>query len=116
MNIATLFYAFKRGDGVGALAYLKLHFDSVAGSGNDRASGMQRMQAAYIDKKNDISENDVRHQYDNMMIAVNDVVNAGASAPDQMMCHLALSENDDEGAAAEWLEPVSETDYTAPIA
>ena len=38
------------------------------------------------------------------------------AAPDQMMCHLALSENDDEGAAAEWFEPVSETDYTAPIA
>ena len=43
------------------------------------------MQASYIDKKNDILENDVRHQYDNMMIAVNDVVNAGAAAPDELM-------------------------------
>ena len=36
--LATSLYTSKRGDGVGALAYLKLHFDYVAGSGNDRAS------------------------------------------------------------------------------
>jgi quercetin dioxygenase-like cupin family protein len=35
------------------------------------------------------------------------------AAPDRMMCHLALSESDDSGAAAEWMEPVSEADYTA---
>jgi len=38
------------------------------------------------------------------------------AASDQMMCHLALSESDYTGAAAKWLEPVSEADYTAPIA
>ncbi len=37
------------------------------------------------------------------------------AAPDQIMCHLALSENDDTGASATWLEPVSEATYTAPI-
>ena len=37
----------------------------------------------------------------------------GAS-PDQMMCHLALSETDDAGASTEWLEEVSEVDYTSP--
>lgn len=36
----------------------------------------------------------------------------GAS-PDMMMCHLALSESDDSGAATEWLEPVSDADFTA---
>lgn len=35
------------------------------------------------------------------------------AAPGQMMCHLALSESDDTGAAAEWLEPVSDADYNA---
>lgn len=35
------------------------------------------------------------------------------AAPDRMMCHLALSESDDTGAAADWLEPVSEADYNA---
>jgi len=34
------------------------------------------------------------------------------AAPDQMMCHLALSETDDAGHATSWLEPVSEDDYT----
>lgn len=35
------------------------------------------------------------------------------AAPDRMMCHLALSESDESGAAAEWLEPVSDEEYTA---
>ncbi|MCK5497007.1 MAG: cupin domain-containing protein, partial [Hyphomicrobiaceae bacterium] len=35
------------------------------------------------------------------------------AAPDRMMCHLALSESDDAGAAIDWLEPVSDADYTA---
>ena len=34
------------------------------------------------------------------------------AAPDSMMCHLALSESDDEGKAATWLEPVSDDDFT----
>lgn len=33
------------------------------------------------------------------------------SAPDTMMCHLAMSETDDQGRATSWLEPVSEADY-----
>ena len=35
------------------------------------------------------------------------------AAPDRMMCHLALSESDDSGAATNWLEAVSDTDYMA---
>jgi quercetin dioxygenase-like cupin family protein len=35
------------------------------------------------------------------------------AAPDQMMCHLALVESGDSGATTEWLEPVSDADYTA---
>jgi len=35
------------------------------------------------------------------------------AAPDQMMCHLALSESDDSGAAIDWLEAVSDADYTS---
>ena len=85
--LATSLYTPKRNDGTGALRYLKGHFDAQAGSGNDRAAGLQRMQASYIDKKNDLSENDVRHQYDNMMIAVNDVVTAGGRSP--MSCYLS---------------------------
>lgn len=35
------------------------------------------------------------------------------AAPDQMMCHLALSESDDSGAATDWLEAVSDADFTS---
>lgn len=34
------------------------------------------------------------------------------AAPDSMMCHLALSESDDQGKGADWLEPVSDADFT----
>ena len=42
-----------------------------------------------------------------------DVRHWHGAAPDRMMCHLALSESDDAGAAADWMEPVSDQDYTA---
>ncbi len=35
------------------------------------------------------------------------------SSPDQMMCHLAMSEQDDQGRATTWLEAVSDDDYRA---
>ena len=90
--LATSLYTSTRNDGIGALAYLKQHFDAVAGNGNDRAAGMQRLQSSYIDTRNDLSENDVRHQYDNMMIAVNDVVTAGGQRPDDLLL-IAMFEN-----------------------
>ncbi|MEK9672518.1 MAG: cupin domain-containing protein [Rhodospirillaceae bacterium] len=34
------------------------------------------------------------------------------AAPDQMMCHLALSESDDQGKATTWEEAVADGDYT----
>ena len=34
------------------------------------------------------------------------------SAPGTMMCHLAMSETDDQGRATSWFEPVSDADYT----
>ena len=35
------------------------------------------------------------------------------AAPNQMMCHMAISETDDTGAGTEWLEPVSDADFNA---
>ncbi len=35
------------------------------------------------------------------------------SSPNQMMCHLAMSETDDQGRATTWLEPVSDEIYRA---
>lgn len=38
------------------------------------------------------------------------------SAPDTMMCHLAMSETDDQGRATSWFEAVSEADYAKALA
>lgn len=34
------------------------------------------------------------------------------AAPDTMMCHLAMSESDEQGRSTNWLEPVSDSDYS----
>jgi quercetin dioxygenase-like cupin family protein len=35
------------------------------------------------------------------------------AAPEQMICHLAISEIDETGAGSEWLETILETDFNA---
>jgi len=35
------------------------------------------------------------------------------AAPDQEMCHIAVQERDDTDSSATWMEPVSDSDYTA---
>ena len=42
-----------------------------------------------------------------------DVRHWHGAAPDQMMCHLALSESDDQGRSTTWQEAVSDADYNA---
>jgi len=37
------------------------------------------------------------------------------AAPDSEMCHIAVQEKDASDMAADWLEPVSEADYHAPV-
>ena len=48
--------------------------------------------ASYIDSRHDVSEDDVRHQYDNMMVAVADIVNAGGTRPDESLL-ISMFEN-----------------------
>ena len=38
------------------------------------------------------------------------------AAPDRVFAHLAMMEVTDDGRGTEWFEPVSEADYTAPVA
>ena len=83
--LMTSLYTTCKNDGLKALQWLKNNFDSVSGSGNDRAAAFIRLQTKYIDSKNDISEQDLRNQYDNMMIAVADIVTAGGARPDELM-------------------------------
>ena len=74
-----------RNHGVAALRYLNINFALVAGDGNDRAAAIQRLQKTQIDSKSDISEQDVRGQYDSMMLAVADLQAAGAATPDDAL-------------------------------
>ena len=37
------------------------------------------------------------------------------AAPDQFMTHVAIAEADDNGKHIEWLEPVSDADYSAGV-
>ena len=90
--IRTSLYTSDRNDGVSSLTYLRTHYDSRDGDGNDRASALQRLQASYIDSRNDLSENDVRHQHDNMMISVRDIVSAGGARPDELLL-ISMFEN-----------------------
>ena len=85
-------YTSCRNNGVVALRYLNTNFASVAGDGNDRAAAIQRLQKPQIDSKSDISEQDVRGQYDSMMLAVADLKAAGATSPDEAML-ISMFEN-----------------------
>ena len=81
-----------RNHGVRAVAFLRDSFSAAQGNGNDRAAAMRRLQETHIDGKGDISEQDVRRQYDSMMLASADIVTAGAEAPDQLML-ISMFEN-----------------------
>ena len=85
-------YTSCRNNGVKALTYLNANFASVAGDGNDRAAAIQRLQKPQIDSRSDISEQDVRGQYDSMMLAVADLHAAGATTPDDAML-ISMFEN-----------------------
>ena len=79
-----------RNDGVGAIDFLRLHYGS--NDSGDRADALNRLMASYIDSRHDVSEDDVRHQYDNMMVAVADIVNAGGTRPDESLL-ISMFEN-----------------------
>ena len=78
------------GDGVAALALLRRDYD--ANDVNDRATALQRLQASYISARNDVSEDDLRHQFDNMQVACNDIVRAGGHRPDDALL-ISMFEN-----------------------
>ena len=78
--------------GVLAVAYMRASFSAVNGNGNDRAAAVNRLQKSHIDPKSDLCEQDVRTQYDQMMLAVSDLTAAGAAAPDQPML-ISMFEN-----------------------
>ena len=70
-------------DGVGALRFLELQYDS--NDANDRAAAVARLHQRYIDSRADLSEDDLRLQFDSMMVAEADVVRAGGASYDDAL-------------------------------
>ena len=85
-------YTSCRNNGLAARIYMQNNFSAVAGNGNDRAAAITRLQRSHIDSRADLNEQDVRTQYDSMMIAVADLQAAGAAAPDEPML-ISMFEN-----------------------
>ena len=79
--LRTGLYLTHRNDGYAVLESLRNQFDAV--DANDHASHMARLQGRYIDGKNDISENDLRRQYDNMMTACAGIIRTKNAVPNQ---------------------------------
>ena len=70
-------------NGVGALRFLGLQYDS--NDANDRAAAVGRLHARYIDSRADISEDDLRLQFDSMMVAEADIMRAGGAKHDESL-------------------------------
>ena len=80
--LRTSLYLVHRNDGRAALESLRNQFDSH--DANDHAANMARLQARYIDPKADLSENDLRRQYDAMMTAAAGIRRTGNAPPNEL--------------------------------
>ena len=78
--LRTSIYHDHRNDGATALDYLHRTFD--ANDANDNAAHVARLGAHYIDAKADINEDDLRLQYDSMMVARAGILRTGNTPPD----------------------------------
>ena len=78
--LRTSIYHDHRNDGATALEYLHRTFD--ANDANDNAAHVARLGAHYIDAKSDLNEDDLRLQYDSMMIAKAGIIRTGNTPPD----------------------------------
>ena len=80
--LRTTLYLSHRNDGFDALQALRNQFD--AHDANDHAANMARLQQKYIDPKADLSEQDLRRQYDAMMTACAGIARTGNAPPDEI--------------------------------
>ena len=77
--LRTSIYLSFKGDGLAAMEYLRDSFDAI--DANDHAAQIARLGAHYIDPKNDLSEGDLRLQYDSMMTAATGILRTGNHPP-----------------------------------
>ena len=77
--LCTSLFNDHKNDGLAAVKFLRDSFDSK--DENDHAAQLARLQAHYIDPRNDMSEDDLRHQFDAMAVAKAGIIRAGGTAP-----------------------------------
>lgn len=77
-------------DGVGAITSLKSQFG--AQSTGDRAEAMARVQRSYIDPRAKINVADVNKQYNEMALAVSDIISTGGAKLDDTLL-ISMFEN-----------------------
>ena len=65
--LVTSLYNSHLNDGIAAIEYLRTAFDANSGDGGDHAAHLSRLQSRTIDARSDISESDLRRQFDMMM-------------------------------------------------
>ena len=76
--LATTLHLNTLNDGVASMARLRGQFGAV--NTNDLASAITRVNSSYVDGRADLSENDLRHQFDAMQVANADIVRANGTA------------------------------------
>ena len=76
--LATTLHLNTCNDGVASMARLRSQFGAV--NTNDLASAITRVNSSYVDSRADLSENDLRHQFDAMQVANADIVRANGTA------------------------------------
>jgi transposase InsO family protein len=77
--LRTSLYNDCANDGLAAITFLRNQFDAT--DDNDHAAHMARIQASYIEARNDISENDLRLQFDSMQIAKAGIIRTKNAPP-----------------------------------
>ena len=80
--LRTSLYNNHSGNGLDALQYLRTTFDAGSGSGSDHAFHLKRIGESVIEPRREISEDDLRKQYDMQMTAKAAIIRTGKAAPD----------------------------------
>ena len=78
--LRTSIFHDHRNNGISALEYLHRTFD--ANDANDNAAHVARLHVHHIDPKSDLSEDNLRLQYDSMMLARAGILRTGNTPPD----------------------------------
>jgi hypothetical protein len=90
--LVTSLYNTHLNDGVAAIEYLRKAFDANVGDGGDHAAHLARLQSRTIDARSDISEADLRRQFD-MMMSERAAIQRTGNAPPSDATMIAFYDN-----------------------